>query len=511
MRRRHFLLGGLVAAAGCRRPARRAPSAPAPAAPPHPALGVQAGDVTADRAAIWCRATRPGQLVVEWTDGDSFAAARRVDGPRVDASTDLCGIVDVDGLPAGRRLRYRCYFRGDGGAAGDAVDGTLTTASVDRVDTTIVWSGDVCGQGWGRNPADGGYRIFDAMARPQPDLFICSGDLIYADDPLLPEVTLADGRVWRNVMAPAKERVAEELDDFRGNFAYNLGDEAMRRFAAAVPIVAQWDDHEVRNNWFPAGNTEGDPRYRRRRGESELAALARRALFEYVPFGAEARRERRVHRTLARGPLVDIFVIDARTYRGPNGFGDESMPVPSCALLGDAQLAWLEAEMAASRAVWKIIASDLPIGLVVRDGAHFEAVAQGIDSPPLGREHEIAHLLRFIHERRIENVLFVTADVHYAAAHLYRPEASRFGRFTPFHELVAGPLHAGGFGPNALDPTFGPSVLFERAPPQSNPAPWDGWCTFGRLYIDRAGLLTATWHGRDGGVLHQLVIPPATS
>jgi phosphodiesterase/alkaline phosphatase D-like protein len=30
--------------------------------------------------------------------------------------------------------------------------------------------------------------------------------------------------------------------------------------------------------------------------------------------------------------------------------------------------------------------------------------------------------------------------------------------FDPFWEFVAGPIHAGTFGPNPLDPTFGPEV-----------------------------------------------------
>ncbi len=84
-----------------------------------------------------------------------------------------------------------------------------------------------------------------------PDFFIHSGDQIYGDNPIKPEVTLDDGTVWRNLMTGAKSKVAETLDEFRGNFAYNLLDENMRRFAAEVPFLVQWDDHEARNNWYP--------------------------------------------------------------------------------------------------------------------------------------------------------------------------------------------------------------------------------------------------------------------
>ncbi len=40
-------------------------------------------------------------------------------------------------------------------------------------------------------------RLYETMARHAPDLFIHSGDQIYADGPLRPEVTLDDGTRWR--------------------------------------------------------------------------------------------------------------------------------------------------------------------------------------------------------------------------------------------------------------------------------------------------------------------------
>ena len=53
----------------------------------------------------------------------------------------------------------------------------------------------------------------------------------------------------------------------------------------------------------------------------------------------------------------------------------------------------------ASTATWKVIASDMPIGLIVRDGpTDFEALANADDGPPLGRERETAELLRNLKE-----------------------------------------------------------------------------------------------------------------
>ena len=125
-----------------------------------------------------------------------------------------------------------------------------------------------------------------------------------------------------------------------------------------------------------------------------------------------------------------------------------------------------------SDAVWKVIAADMPIGLQVGDG------------PVLGREFEIAALLNFIKGERIKNVVWLTADVHYCAAHFYDPNHAQFQGFDPFWEFVSGPLNAGSFGPIPLDNTFGPQAVFQKAPPVQNLSPLAGLQFFGQVDID---------------------------
>jgi alkaline phosphatase D len=171
----------------------------------------------------------------------------------------------------------------------------------------------------------------------------------------------------------------------------------------------------------------------------------------------------------------------------------------------------LKARLAASRAVWKVIATDLPLALIVGDGAgRYEAFANGENGPPLGRELEIADLLRFIKGRRIRNVVWITGDVHYCAAHHYHPTRARFTEFDPFWEFVAGPLHAGTFGPNTLDATFGPEAKFNGVPEGSKPnrPPSDGFQFFGTLNIDaKTRALTARLHNLAGEVLYTVELP----
>ena len=82
----------------------------------------------------------------------------------------------------------------------------------------------------------------------------------------------------------------------------------------------------------------------------------------------------------------------------------------------------------------------MPLGLVVPDGdTKFEALANGDPGVPKGRELELADLLRFIKTAGITNTVWLTADVHYTAAHHYSPERARFQEFEPFWEFVSGP------------------------------------------------------------------------
>jgi alkaline phosphatase D len=474
--------------------------------------GVASGDVNGDSAVVWSRADRPARMIVEWDTTDSFRDARRLVGPVALEDSDHTAKLLLKGLPPGQRIFYRVSFQGlaDASASSETPGGTFRTAPAGRgEDVFFAWSADTAGQGFGINPNIGGMRIYESMRRLQPHFFVHSGDTIYADSPIYPEMRLPDGRIWRNIVAPAKEKVAETLDDFRGNYAYNLLDENVRRFNAEVSQFVQWDDHEVMNNWYPGG-TVGDPRYEVR-SQSLLAARGARAFREYMPISFDPSDPDRVFRHVAWGPSLELFILDERSYRGPNSRNRQAQRDESTAFLGVRQLEWLKAAIRNSRATWKVICSDMPIGLICRDGADaFENAANG-DGPPLGRELEIADLLQFMKAEKVRNVVWLTADVHYAAAHHYDPERGRFKDFDAFWEFVAGPLNAGTFGPNALDDTFGPRVVFQGIPAdmKGGRSPLDGLQFFGTVRIDgRSEVMTVTLHNLAGEKLYAVELTP---
>lgn len=478
--------------------------------------GVQVGDLRGDRAILWARADRDARMLVEWATTESMKDARTIHGPVVGENTDFCGKLDLSGLPAGQRIFYRVRFLdlGDMKTISEPVLGSFATPPAGRRNVRILWSGDTAGQGWGINPEFGGMRIYETMRRLEPDLFIHSGDTIYADGPISAEVKLADGTVWKNLAIEEKSKVAETLREFRMNYAYNLMDENVRRFNAAVPMLAQWDDHEVTNNWYWEKRLDKDQRYKEG-SVAVLAARAMKAFHDYMPTRRHPLEQDRIYESFRYGPSLEIFRIDFRSYRGPNTDGLETQMAPETRILGEAQLRWLKGVLLHSDATWKLIACDMPLGLIVwdnfRERRGSEAVAQGEHGTAKGRELEIAELLRFIRDNRIKNVVWLTADVHYTAAHYYDPNKAVFQDFAPFWEFVSGPLNAGSFGPNELDKTFGPQVVFQKAPPegQRNLPPSAGLQFYGRIDLDgQSEALTVRLEDIAGATLWEKTLLP---
>src|SRR5215475_8103337 len=173
--------------------------------------GVASGDVTSDAAIIWSRTNKPSRMLVEYATTDSFTNARRVQGPAALAVSDFTARVELTDLPAGQEVFYRVVFQdlADPKILSVPTPGHLRTAPAQRRDVTFVWGGDTAGQGWGINPEWGGMRIYEQMRLLQPDFFIHNGDNIYAGNPIVAEVPLADGTIWKNVTTTEKDKVAQ--------------------------------------------------------------------------------------------------------------------------------------------------------------------------------------------------------------------------------------------------------------------------------------------------------------
>src|SRR5262249_14768345 len=143
-----------------------------------------------------------------------------------------------------------------------------------------------------------------------------------------------------------------------------------------------------------------------------MTARGARAFLEYAPMRPfDARESQRVYRRYSYGPMLELFVLDMRSYRGPNGANLETTSSAVTAFLGREQLDWLKDGLKRSRAVWKVVAADMPIGLGVGDGTtpsgqpRWEAVANQENGGPKGRELEFAELFSYLKRKHVHNVI----------------------------------------------------------------------------------------------------------
>ena len=218
------------------------------------------------------------------------------------------------------------------------------------------------------------------------------------------------------------------------------------------------------NNWYPTEILGADMPY----SEHSVGAPGGAGEAGVLRVHADALRCRRTRSGSTARPASGRWSRSSGSTCGrtaaPNSTNRQTALSDESAILGAAQVAWLKRRLAASTATWKIIASDMP--LVARGrgrSACLKPWPTAITARRSAASWRSPSLLRSSRQR-IRNVVFVTGDVHYCAAHHYDPARGGVHRFHPFWEFVAGPAHAGTFGPAKLDRTFGPEVKFIGIP-----------------------------------------------
>jgi alkaline phosphatase D len=473
--------------------------------------GIASGDVTDKSAIIWSRVNnQPAQMNVEYDTNANFTDPLSKTA-QANSTTDFTAHAKLDSLQPDTQYYYRVWFTGselgndtnssinnDLSATPNAVEqveiGTFRTAPSSNMtsnssDLSFIWSADLGGQNYCRNANEGGYSVFKSMQSLDPDFFIANGDMIYADGacpaqgPIFFNNTNNQTITWTNIPGNFKSiadpsvdwnNITEVKSIFLEHWKYNRNDTYFKEFLRNVSMYSQWDDHEIINdfgskwlywNLFSTG----------REGYPNIVKEGTDAFLYYSPLDIDnitsndtARdRDGHIYRSFNWGKNLDLFIIDARSYRSQNHIADT--PDSNKTMLGDKQLEWLKQELINSNATWKVISSDVPISIPTGSNTSIlgrDGWATGNEtnnySYYTGFERELTDLLGFIDEQDIKNIVFITTDVHFPAFIRYNFDLNNDGNTTEIYELVSGPLSAFRLGVPfpILDETFNPTLLY---------------------------------------------------
>lgn len=357
----------------------------------------------------------------------------------------------------------------------------------------LQFGGDLGGQNACRD-AERGYPIFQTILARPADAFIALGDMIYADG------QCTETGPFGNAQIPGAQVALAGPAAFEARWRYNLADPGFGRLRETRAYHATWDDHEIVNDFGPqTAVLAGAP-------DVDLLAAGLRAFLAHNPLPRFPDDPKRIYRRIGVGGHAEVFVLDTRQYRDRND-QDDTQPRPKT-MLGEAQRRWLIDGLVSSRATWKFVASSVPITIPTGwpESAPRDGWASGAGQD--GFERELRSVFGALDAAGVRNLVWLTADVHFATGFRLRPLPESPGFVT--HEWVVGPLSAGIFPTDAMDPTFAPQRLFMHAPAEA-PQTLDealGWYNFGEAAIDAAGTLTLSVINGHGDVVARTELAP---
>lgn len=281
--------------------------------------------------------------------------------------------------------------------------------------------------------------IWDAILAADPDLFLFTGDNVYAD---------INQDQWVN-----------EPDIEAIRFAYNVLEERadFNRFRSKVPILATWDDHDYGIN--DAGV------------EFPLKAESKQLMMDFfgVPADAPVRSRDGVYQSYSfgeAGKRVQVILLDTRWWRSPLRETDERGapgkeryvpdPDPAKTILGEEQWAWLEGELQ-KPADLRLVVTSIQL---IADGHGWERWG----NLPLERER-FYDLLR---ETGAKNTVLVSGDRHVGGFYRLEGETAY-----PLYEVTSSSINKS-FAAGAIVPEYGPHQMGHLYGPEN----------FGMITID---------------------------
>ncbi|HHO52927.1 MAG TPA: hypothetical protein ENK18_19140 [Deltaproteobacteria bacterium] len=400
------------------------------------AWGVQAGDVT-DRAALISVRTLEASVDLTvvvasdqgWVEHEVRAGLQPVDGVLQ---------LELTGLRPDTAYQLALHSS-DGTRRSPA--GRIRTAPSGEGSRRLVFGATSC-----LGTDNPGWESLQRLAEEQLDFVLLLGDTVYADG-------------------------AVSLEDYRTHWRRALSTPSLRSLLASTSLIAIWDDHEVANNW-----TLGE-------GDALQDAVTPEQLSDALIAFREALPQRRgsggsgLWRRLSWGPDLDLFLLDCRGERD------------GAQIVSEEQLAWITAELRASSATFKVVASS--VHLTDHDALMGEAQAQDRwQGYPAQRDVLLEAAVE------VPGVVVLTGDMHYGALQRVDPVD---GPAAELREIAAGPAGSGLFLVEAL------AALRGEVPPQYEILVED-WSSCLCVLDPGLGTLTVSFIADDGSVIDTSVL-----
>jgi len=377
-------------------------------------INVASGDTNQNSTVLWAQSSMIGPVTFEYSITPDF---RYIFGYSSATVTDpkLPVKLEFGGLTAGQTYYYRAI-----NAAGTAATGQFKTANA--IDTQAGFRFGVTGDWRGELSP---YPAITNAGERNLELMIELGDTIYSDyeSPILPGV-----------------EQAQTLDEYRLKhqevYDSRFGLNTWADLRKSVSVLSMIDDHEVVNDFeggkdLSKASAADQALYGATTGlvnDSPLFENGLQAFQDYNPIrdefygdtgDARTAGERKLYRYNTYGQDAATFLLDARSFRDPElaNVTNLSDPVqvgtfltqsfdPSRTLLGKPQLNDLKHDLlAADQAgvTWKFVMVPEPIQNlgVLAASDRYEGYAA-----------ERTELLKYITDNKIDNVVFISADIH---------------------------------------------------------------------------------------------------
>jgi len=329
-------------------------------------LGYVAGDVTPEKAAVWLRAEPNSQVFLHYSKEPSLSGFSAIGPVSVDGNADYTAVIELEKLEPATTYYYRAAVAGK--PPGYIAHFVTAPRPDDVAKISFCFSGDT-------RESYKPFTIMNAVRAQQPDFFVHLGDTIYAD----------------------RGGKARQLNEFWAKYRGNRDDAAQQLCFSEMSVYVIWDDHEVEDDYLPG---------------SPLAPIGRRAFLDYWPIRRDSQEPERIYRAFRWGKALELILLDARQYRNRK----------HGTMLGQVQKEWLFEELSRSQAIFKFIATSVPM-------------AGGGDDRWDGYPNERTEILQFIKQRKIPGVIFISADLHCAAI-------TQIPRSGGLKDITAGPLAA---------------------------------------------------------------------